>query len=205
MADFLYCSFDTETTGKYDYKAPISSVTQPRILSVGAVLFDQDFREVEYVYNLIKPEWPKHLLSKEATAVHGITYEQAMAEGVPFVEVLPKLVSQMERADRILIFNEQFDRSLLNIEMHRRYGTMSYLEENQAKIRCVMLMMSAAMKLPKPFWAPKGDYKWPNLGEAYEWLFYEPLFGAHNAAIDARTSGWLAWKMVQEKFWNGRD
>jgi hypothetical protein len=100
-------------------------------------------------------------------------------------------------AERILIFNEQFDRNVLNSEAARRYDTTSYLEHQRPKIRCAMLTMASVMKIPGRY----GDYKWPKLEATYEWLYKEKFVGAHGAIADARATGWMAWSVVEMGLW----
>jgi DNA polymerase III epsilon subunit-like protein len=130
--------------------------------------------------------------------VHGITTEKATQQGMPFNSAVAALTDMMRSADYICIFNEQFDRNVMNNEHVLRYKSDSYLQRHTDKIRCIMLMMAAQMKMPGDY----GDYKWPKLSEAYEWLYKESLSGAHGALADARATGWIAWSCTQSGMWD---
>lgn len=193
----LILSCDVETTGKFKFKKPAADPCQPRIVSMGVCLFDSDTaEEVGTFYTLIKPEGFE--IPEEAVAVHGITTEKAMRYGVYFNNAYELLRDLIFAVDRILIFNEQFDRNVLNSELLRRAGTVSALEHRKADIRCMMLAMAGVMKQPGQY----GDYKWPKLAAAYEWLYQQPMVGAHGALADSRATGWIALTLVEQGLWS---
>ena len=202
--DKITC-WDSETTGFFTTKKPWNHPDQPRILSLGAVQFNGDYQEQASVYSIIRPEWPAHKLPQQAVDVHGISYERAMDEGRPWNEVWAELFPLFQDSDMVLGFNEQYDRTLLNIESSTRYGHMSYLEYHfhPLKIRCLMQLMAPMMKMRKKNCGPWADYKWPKLTEAYEWLFHEPMTGAHNSMMDARCTGEIAYGLISTGLWDG--
>jgi DNA polymerase-3 subunit epsilon len=195
------CTLDTETSGKWHKNLDFDHPDQPRIMSMGACLFDDDFREIGSAYAIVKPEWPRELLQAEALEKHGITYEQAMDEGVPWDDAWSQMEGLLVQADQVIIYNEVFDRNLLNIETLLRFGQQSYLNTRRNQIVCLMKLATRIMQMPGQY----GDYKWPKLEEFYEWLYGEPLVGNHNSETDARTGGWCAFKILEQKLWNGTD
>jgi DNA polymerase III epsilon subunit-like protein len=196
MSEHLFLAFDTETTGKFDFKAPTSAPHQPRIVSMAACLFNAAGEEISTFYTLIRPEG--FTIPDEVVEVHGITTEKALQYGIPFEQAYAVLESLVNVSEHVLIFNEQFDRNMTDSEMLRRYNTRSVLHEQKAKLRCVMLLMAARMKQPSGY----GDYKWPNLAEAYKWLYQKDFVGAHGALADARATGWMGWTISQMGDWN---
>jgi hypothetical protein len=108
----------------------------------------------------------------------------------------------MARADYIFIFNESFDRNMMNIETLIRRKTYSYLQENKNRIRCLMMVMTGRCKLANPFGT---DYKWPTLDEAYQFVFGVPRTGAHNAIVDARDTGLIALELQRRGDWDFRN
>ena len=180
--------FDTETTGKTLKNEPSPlAIGQPRIVSVAAVLFDNDGKEVSTFYSLIKPTG--FVIPEEVTAIHGITTKAALEFGLDFNQVYPMIVDLNDRADRAYAFNLAFDSFLFDIETAIRYGRHSCFTEYKERTHCLMLHMAQMMKLPGRY----GDYAWPKLAAAYEWYFKQPMPpGAHNALNDTRYTGWLA-------------
>ena len=197
----IRCVFDTETTGKWLKPLDFDHPGQPRIMTMGACLFDENFVELDSAYAIVKPEWPRELLQAEAFEKHGVSYEQAMAEGVPWADAWWPMEDLISQADQILIYNELFDRNLLNIETLLRFGQQSYLNTRRSRIVCLMKLMTRIMQIPGQY----GDWKWPKLEEAYEWLYGVPLAGNHNSETDARTGGWCAYKLLEQNLWNGTD
>src|ERR1700728_652162 len=72
--------FDTETTGKADFKAKLSAKHQPRIVQMGMLLCSSDGNEKLRLSFVIKPDgWT---ISKEASDIHGITTDKCEASGI---------------------------------------------------------------------------------------------------------------------------
>ena len=69
--------YDTETTGLPDRKAPSDSPGQPHLVQIAAVLVDPETLEVLGRMNrIVAPDdWT---ISKEVSAIHGITHERAL-------------------------------------------------------------------------------------------------------------------------------
>src|SRR5512137_2482859 len=85
MGYILY--FDTETTGKANFRAPADDPSQPRLVQLGALLTNDDGKEIAALNLIVKPNgWT---VPAEAAAVHGITTERATNEGVDLEFILP--------------------------------------------------------------------------------------------------------------------
>lgn len=192
----MFLTFDTETSGKIDFDESPTTPGQPRIVSMGMVLFDDDGVEVSDFHAVIKPEG--FAIPADTVAIHGITTEYALKYGMSYDAAWYLAETLMYQADHILIFNESYDRNMTNIESWIRHGNDSYLQNNQKKIRCMMQVMAGMMKLPGYY----GDYKWPKLDEAYEFLFHEKPTGAHNSVNDARATGWIAQALRNQGLWD---
>jgi DNA polymerase III epsilon subunit-like protein len=198
-----FATFDTATTGKINWKQPLSWHGQPRIVSTGAVLFDDVGRELASYYSLIRPEG--FLIPSDATKVHGITTEKAEQYGVNYNIAMTSVISMLNLADYILIFNEAFDRNMVNIEALMRSNANGYLERNRSRIRCMMQVMTARCKLAHPY--DTGDYKGPSLDEAWQYTFGLPrdVSKVHNAGVDARETGLIALELIRRNDWNIND
>jgi DNA polymerase-3 subunit epsilon len=111
-ADGQLVAFDTETTGL--------DVEAARIVS--AYLGDGSASELIWLVD------PGVVIPAEATAVHGITTEEAQAHGRPAAEVIAEIVDALARTlsagVAVVTYNAAYDFSLLDREC-RRYGFVS--------------------------------------------------------------------------------
>src|SRR6185436_10750455 len=76
-ADDGYLFFDTETTGLS---------RESRMVQIAWVLCGHDGEEISRACHIIRPEG--FSIPRDATAIHGITTERAMAQGIPLAEAL---------------------------------------------------------------------------------------------------------------------
>lgn len=173
----MILAFDTETTGKANFKLPVSDPNQPRIIQLGAILYDDEWK-VRAEVNLIAKGIP---IPEEAAAVHGITTEIAQQCGVsPFI-LLDTFKELSEHATVVVAHNFAFDRFMLAIEIARQtdcIGTFGHLQDISF---CTMLAMTNICKIPGPY-----GNKWPKLQEAYQHAYGQPFEGAHDAMADVR-------------------
>ena len=76
--------FDSETTGKALWKEPADDPRQPRIVQLGAILYDDERRVVAEMNLVVRPDgWT---VPAEAAAIHGFTTERAGAVRLRIVE-----------------------------------------------------------------------------------------------------------------------
>jgi DNA polymerase-3 subunit epsilon len=173
--------FDTETTGLFDYKADRKTLLAPRIVQLAAILVDDDYREVASISTLIKPEG--YEIPKEMTDIHGITTEQATKCGIPMKTALSAFKALHRAADETIGHNVEFDQTLIEIETRINYG--ADFEWNWGQTFCTKKAMTEHCKLPGGF---NGEYKWPNLKQAFVHATGEMFDGAHNAMNDIRAT-----------------
>lgn len=171
--------FDTETTGKADFKAAANAEHQPRIVQLGALLTEDDGHEIASVNLIIKPDG--FTIPIEASAIHGITTDKAGAFGIPIRYALAVFRSFWTAADTVIAHNTNFDLLLVEGEMNRWAGSVKPWGEVRETF-CTMQAMTPICKLPGKF----GDYKWPKLSEAYSHCFNAEFDGVHNAMADVR-------------------
>ena len=90
----MYLFFDTETTGvPSNYQAPYTAKNVwPRMVQLAWILTDLDGRILRQSTTIIKPQG--YQIPEGATAVHGITTEQAEREGRDLNEVFIPDVDQ---------------------------------------------------------------------------------------------------------------
>jgi DNA polymerase III subunit epsilon len=181
--------FDTETNGLPDYKAPSDAPHQPHMVQFGAVLCHLETgEELHAVKHLVRPDgWE---ISPEMTAIHGISQEQAMAEGIPEADVAAVYWELVHKASMRVAFNLAFDDRIMRSALLRAgkdRGEIDALKDApkfcamQGSRKLVNLaptdkMMAAGFKTAKN----------PNLSEAYQFFFDEELMDAHTALADCR-------------------
>ena len=68
-------------------------------------------------YYIIKPIG--FVIPDEATAIHGISTDQAMKEGADLITVLDELLNDMQHVDTIVAHNIYFDINVLRSELYR--------------------------------------------------------------------------------------
>lgn len=175
--------FDTETNGKaLSFKAPANDLNNwPRIVQLAWAVYNDEGKVVRGFKHLIRPDgW---LIPDEVVAIHGITYDQAMAEGIPAPEAIQKFISDYEASDTMVAHNIAFDYPVLLCEF-LRYGLRAAKRvERQV---CTMESSTKFCALPGGF---RGQFKWPKLMELHQKLFNEGFDGAHDAMNDVLACG----------------
>lgn len=190
--------YDTETTGLPDWKNPSEGETQPHIVEICGLLCSDTGELIDSYHTLIKPDgWT---IPEDMTAIHGITNDRALAEGVPEAEAVAGFLSLHSRADLRVAHNESFDARILRIAI-KRYGAGDTQESRDAladtfkdgAAYCTCNKAKPIMKLPateamrrsgKGHW-----FKPPNMQEAHQHFLGEAFDGAHSARADAEACG----------------
>lgn len=170
--------FDTETTGvPRNYKASLSDLNNwPRLVQIAWLLTDEAGNELESAEHIIRPDGFE--IPLEASRVHGITTEHALAHGRELGDVLDAVEKTIERATVLIAHNISFDEKILGAELLRA-GRKTRLEIKERQ--CTMRLGTDVCRLPGPY-----GYKWPTLQELHRHLFKEPFEGAHRALADVR-------------------
>lgn len=185
--------FDTETTGKYDFRAAFEAGHQPNLVQI-AVSLESGPGLVEAQMNfVISPnDWE---ISAEAEGVHGISTEKALLIGFERKTILAIFNQMCLRATVLSAFNLDFDALVMKSQYHRE--GKDHRMDLLTKV-CAMRAATPILKLPKAWKGRKGDdYKWPSLSEAY--MYFSGggvLEGAHDALVDVKALSFCYWKMV---------
>lgn len=176
------CFFDCETTG-------VPGKSQK---------WDVDFMEFPHVVQLawsfgnkersfiIKPD--NYEIPPETTAIHGITTERAIAEGVPFAEVVDEFLADAAAASLVCAHNIYFDTSMLKANILRYCGKEYYdanAEDALHKGKRVDTMMKT-IRFVGACYSNGKPGKFPKLEELYAKLFPGEMFPAHDALQDIR-------------------
>lgn len=166
--------FDTETTGKADFKASHEAKHQPHIVQLGALLTEDDGTERASIDVIIKPDgWT---VSADVAAIHGISTEMAMRCGIPLFSAMSAFNNMLACADTLVAHNIDFDLKMMKAEFFRLGKTFV---ENGKTIYCTMKNSTNILKLPGPY-----GFKWPTLQEAHLHFLKDGFSGAHSAMVD---------------------
>lgn len=177
MARCLY--FDTETTGKWDFKAGIEAEHQPYIVQLAMILDDEAGRPVAEA-NLIL-ELPDGVETEEgAFRVHGIGRDRIEAYGVSRKAALYLFDTFSKAADVLVAHNYDFDSKVIASAFHREGREFDLSKPSF----CTMKNATNIVRIPGRY---NNNYKWPTLMEAYQVLVDAKGFeGAHDAMADVR-------------------
>jgi DNA polymerase III epsilon subunit-like protein len=160
--------FDTETTGKVDFRSPPEADHQPRLVQLGAILFSDAAEQLQTISLVIKPSG--FIIPPEASSIHGIT--QAMAEscGVSIGGALSLFSRLASVADTMVCFNVDFDVTIMDGESTRSVRPSPFTINHTWSDP--MKMSTDLCKIPGPY-----GFKWPKLGEAYRFFFSREMEG----------------------------
>lgn len=166
--------FDTETSGLPDWKNPSEAGHQPHIVEIASLLCDAAGNVIDRYQAIVRPAgWE---ISPEMTAIHGITQEQAMDEGIPEIEALDGFLALHARAGIRVAHNATFDDRIIRIAMSRYHSKEladSFKESTEKYCTC-----SKSRE-------PVGLGKLPTLAEAYKHFTGQDLVEEHRAMPDA--------------------
>lgn len=186
MQIFVY---DTETTGLPLWKEPSEDPRQPHLVQIAGIVWDLNAGcAVAEMSRIIKPDgW---VSEPEALAAHKITYERAMAEGIPEKEAVEEFIALWNGTSFRVGHNESFDARILRIQLKRYFGEDSSETWSKAPAKCTARLSTPIVKLP-PTERMKAtnfrdSFKTPNMQEAYRFFFGRDFEGAHGAPADAK-------------------
>lgn len=190
--------YDTETTGLPDWKSPSGAEHQPHMVEIGAALTDDDLNVVEQYQAIIKPEgWE---ISEAMTAIHGISHERAMDEGVNEKEAVEAFLALHDKSILRIGHNVSFDDRIMRIAFKRYLNDDAAEAFKAAPKLCTMWESKQIVKAP---FKDKKGVKNPNLAEAYKFFTGEDIADAHRAMGDVLSTiavykGLEAWKVANE-------
>ncbi|HUV84631.1 MAG TPA: 3'-5' exonuclease [Methanosarcinales archaeon] len=181
--------FDTETSGKADFKANYKS-KQPWIVQLAMILSTKDsiLAEVSLIIHS-----DGRYIEKGALEVHGINTNTTDNCGVSQKTACFVFLELLLNCNTIVCHNVPFDRLLVAHMLHNSgfsseadylMGTDSY---------CTMDMGANICKLP----GYRGKYKWPKLDELYMHLFNNSFAGAHDALVDVKATRKCYYEMIR--------
>jgi len=181
--------FDTETTGLCNHKSPDHTV-QPYPVQLACILV-QDNKVMSMASVIINPGVP---VESAAAAIHGITQEVIDQIGMPLKAATGLFLNFLNRADRIVAHNIDFDLIITEAMLYRTLADYDMDKFRAVPRVCTMQSTTDICKLPGKF-----GYKWPKLDEAYRKLVDPAGFkGAHDALSDVMAC-WRLLRVLEEK------
>lgn len=180
--------FDTETTGlPEDFNTPVTELSKwPHIVQLSFILFDTDKKEIlEYYDHVIKVD-PSVIISPESIAIHHITHERCLNEGIPINQALHDMEECIKEADLIVGHNILFDKRMIMVEYNRIQRTHC-LNRNGKEIPeyCTMKRTVSLCEIKIANKTTGKMYnKYPTLSELHEYLFKTKPKGTHNSIVD---------------------
>jgi DNA polymerase III epsilon subunit-like protein len=170
---------DTETTGKFNFKADVAHPSQPRIVQLAACMADDVLSapSASFVALICPNRWE---IPKEASDIHGHTTEDCQKGGIPILAALGTLYEMANRCSRVVAHNLDFDYAMIDSESYRSdcANPLQGLEKY-----CTMKSATGICKLPGRY----GDFKWPTLAETHRHFFGSEPEDAHDAMGDVLT------------------
>lgn len=159
----MFLVFDTETSGLRREGVDLLDPSQPRMIQIGAQLFDGKWVKRGGMLALIKPDgWS---IEPEAQDVHGISEARAARYGIPLVSALGMFKALSEKAEFIIGHNLLFDRGVVTSELHRIGAAGLWWQRRMEAFRCTMEAATPILQLPGQF-----GFKYPTLEEAHHFL-----------------------------------
>lgn len=165
--------FDTETTGKWDFKAPLEADHQPDLVQLAAILVDGP----RVIHSFAPIVFQDCVIPQGAIDVHGISTEMMQNFGMSQSSVLATFRRMAKMADRYIAHNSQFDLKVMKRAYYRINCTDAFVDIPDV---CTMKSSTSICNLPGKWGKPK----WPTLQEAHIHFTGKPFEGAHDALID---------------------
>ena len=180
--------FDTETTGLSNSRLPPHDPSQPDLIQMGAILYDDERDVIRGEINLIVHD-PAVAVPEGAANVHGIKTEIAAQYGLPLVVVMATFNNLLKIADATVCHNAPYDLIVAKKAYYKLNRPHPFSEK---PAMCTMEMLTDKMNLPpsqrmrdKGMTQPKP----PSLMEAYRFVTGGLSFeGAHDAMADVRAT-----------------
>lgn len=174
----MYLFFDTETTGlPKQWNAPVSNLSNwPRLVQLAWLLMDENGSEISSQDRIIRPEG--FIIPQAASAVHGITTERALEEGIALSLALSEFAEALGNTRMLIAHNLSFDEKIMGAEFLRAEIESEIMSLPRV---CTMHSSTEYCEIPGNY-----GYKWPKLMELHEKLFDEGFDGAHDALADVK-------------------
>jgi len=172
--------FDVETTGLPPRKANPETFEQYdscRVVSIAWVLRDKKTVYAQR-YSVTDPGIADENIGAEF--VHGISREVMDRYGNAIEVVLSDFMADVNKSDKIVAHNLDFDRSVVSAELFRMGSSDDARRLMSFNNLCTMKSTTNLVRIPNSY----GSYKWPKLEELHDFLFGHVFENAHHAMCD---------------------
>ena len=187
--------FDTETTGLPDWGQPSDAPQQPHIVQLAAHVVDIESRDIIQTLDVIvKPDGWK--IPEDETAVHGITNEYALYNGVDEKLAVQMFLSLWASCRLRVAHNTTFDNRIIRIATKRYFNQQVQDSWKEGPHECTMLKAKPVMKMEP---RNRYGYKSPKLVEAYKHFTGKELKNAHTAIADVNACMEVYWAIQDLK------
>jgi DNA polymerase-3 subunit epsilon len=184
-------SFDFETNGLPLWNVASDDPRQPHIVQMALVVYTDTGLEIGHDCVIVRPDgWN---ISPEMTAIHGISHQRAMDEGISEKKAAEMYLDAMTDTELRVAHNIAFDIRIARIAMVRSGYSRGLIEKLEAMPKfCTCEMSKPIVKRPpteRMIAAGFTGFKSPNLQECMTHYFAEKIVGGHDALVDARCAG----------------
>ena len=195
-----YLVFDTETNGKRPKGRNNPLTSEPALVQIAAVLFDDDRRPVGHVSCFMQPldgqGKPAEIPTEKFFLDSGITQDVVDRCGTTYQVGLGMFNNLVKRADAIVAHNMQFDDPIIRAAYSRIAAPQQVYWDT--KKLCTMKTLEPILKLPGKY-----GFKFPTLDESYRALVDPTGFeGAHDAMVDVQACAEVLWA-IEDKIAEG--
>lgn len=184
-------AFDFETNGLPLWNVASGDERQPHIVQMAMVAYTDSGIEMSHDCVIVRPNGWK--ITPELTAIHGISYQRAMDEGIPEKAAAEMYLDTMTDTDLRVAHNIVFDIRIARIALVRSGYARELIERLEARPKfCTCETSKPIVKRPpteRMIAAGFTGFKSPNLQECMTHYFAEKIVGGHDALVDARCSG----------------
>lgn len=181
--------FDTETTGLPNRGKPLDYPEQPWPIQLGFVVADAEFNELGQYDKIIRPPEDTYFHPR-AVAVHGISKERAMDEGIPMSQALEEFSHACWLCDGglHLAYNLAFDDKIMKsaaLRTHVELDEKTVVEAlyGGSEGDCIMIMAKNYCRVPN---YERNGFRQLKLEQVYRRLTGHKLKGAHDALSDVK-------------------
>lgn len=181
MQHILFFDVECNSFPKFTANSTGSDLKTGRVIALAWELCTMYGETVDEYAGLIYPDgW--EVPKEPFWIVNGYSTELCMERGHRIQFILPALSRYMDLAEYHICHNYKFDSRVIFAEM-RRYNLMPKLDREHTPF-CTMQSTKYIVGAKD-----KRNYiKYPQLKELYQFLFNEPMEGAHNPQYDVRAT-----------------
>ena len=196
LFDFTYMVLDTETIGlpifskfsKFPYYKKLNKYNMARVVQISWAIYDNEDRLLKTEDHIIKPDG--FYVNKQSTAIHGISMEKAMSEGINVNRAMDIFMEDIMATDMVVCHNVAFDLNVIKSELWRSKRTNDIETLCNKKSICT-LEKADRLKIQQ-------KVKNCKLATLYKYYFNKEIENAHNSLYDVLNTGKVFARMRED-------